>query len=150
MDLVDYLPESRIVVNLDGKDKYQVMEKLLDVLVEEKKVFDKERAWNDLVEREQYLSTGLENGLAVPHAKTDAVRELVVAFGLSKKGVEFDSLDGKPAHFIFLVLSPRETSGPHIKMLAQITRLFRNLEIGEKLLQANSPKEVREILQSSV
>jgi len=149
MDLVDYLPESRIVVNLDGKDKYQVMEKLLDVLVEEKKVFDKERAWNDLVEREQYLSTGLENGLAVPHAKTDAVRELVVAFGLSKKGVEFDSLDGKPAHFIFLVLSPRETSGPHIKMLAQITRLFRNLELGERLLQVNSPKEVREILHSS-
>lgn len=150
MKLADLLDENRIIADLQTRDKYQAIEKLLDKLVEAGKVSDRQQALSDLIEREKYLSTGLENGLAVPHAKTSVVRELLLAFGLSKEGVEFDSLDGKPAHFIFLVLSPRETSGPHIKLLAQITRLFRSQDISEKLLKAQNSSEILEILGQEI
>ena len=148
MSIGELLTEDLIDLEVKGDDKYRVIEQLLDLLVKAGKVKDKQQALQDLIEREQYLSTGLENGLAVPHAKTSAVDGLLVSFGLSREGVEFDSVDGKPAHFIFLVLSPRETSGPHIRALAQITRNFRDPEIPQRLLSARSKTEVLEIIRS--
>lgn len=148
MSIADLLPEELIADNLKGKNKYEVIEELLDLLVKSGKIDERETALKDLFEREQYLSTGLEHGLAVPHAKTSAAPELMVSFGLSREGLDFDSLDGKPAHFIFLVLSPRDTSGPHIKTLAQITRNFREGEIGKKLIEAQSRHEIAEIIQN--
>ncbi len=147
MGIGDLLSEELIAEDLQGKDKFQVIEELLDLLVKSGKVQDRETALKDLIEREQYLSTGLENGLAVPHAKTSAARELMVSFGLSRAGLDFDSLDGKPAHFLFLVLSPRDTSGPHIKILAQITRNFRDEAVGQKLLQAKNKQEILQIIR---
>jgi len=147
MGIGDLLSEELIAEDLKGKDKFQVIEELLDLLVKNGKVHDRETALKDLIEREQYLSTGLENGLAVPHAKTAAASELMVSFGLSRPGLDFDSLDGKPAHFLFLVLSPRDTSGPHIKILAQITRNFRDEAVGQKLLQAKNKQEILEIIR---
>ena len=92
--------------------------------------------------------TGLENGLAVPHAKTAGANELLVSFGLIRQGLDFDSLDGKPANFIFLVLSPRDTSGPHIKALAQIARNFREVEIGRKVMNAKDKNEILQIIRT--
>ena len=148
MTIGELLSEDLITDSLQGENKFEVIAELLDLLVKKGLVKDRETAYQDLVEREHYLSTGLENGLAVPHAKTSAATQLLISFGLSRKGVEFDSLDGKPAHFIFLVLSPRDTSGPHIKILAQITRNFRNGEVGKKLLEAKSPQEILEIFKT--
>jgi fructose-specific phosphotransferase system IIA component len=148
MNIGDLLTEELIVEDLKGKNKFEVIEELLDVLVRAGKVDDRKTALNDLIEREQYLSTGLEKHLAVPHAKTAAVRELLVSFGRSIQGLDFDTLDGKPAHFIFLVLSPRDTSGPHIKTLAQITRNFREGDVAEKLMQAKSRQEILEIIRN--
>jgi len=147
MDLGELLTPEQIKLNLAGSTKFEVIEELLDVLMKAGKVGNRQQALDDLLERERYLSTGLEKGLAVPHAKTGVVTELTMAFGISRQGVEFDSLDGKPAHFIFLVLSPRDTSGPHIKALAQITRLFREGEMPERLLQAESPEAILELLE---
>ncbi len=148
MNIGDLLTEELIIEDLKGENKFEVIEELLDLLVRAGKVEDRETALNDLIEREQYLSTGLERHLAVPHAKTSAVRELLVSFGRSLKGLDFDTLDGKPAHFIFLVLSPRDTSGPHIKTLAQITRNFRDDTIPEQLMNAKSRREILEIIQN--
>ena len=148
MDTVDLLDESLITLSLTAKDKYKAIEELLDLLVKAGKVKNREQALKDLIEREEYLSTGLENGLAVPHAKTDAVDGVLLAFGLSKEGIEFESVDGKPAHYIFLVLSPRETSGPHIRILAQITRLFKHPDVPQKIMNAKTPSEVIEIIRS--
>ncbi len=148
MTIGDLLSENLITDSLHGENKYQVIEELLDLLVDAGKIRDRESALNDLLEREQYLSTGLENGLAVPHAKTGATNDLLLAFGLSRSGLEFDSLDGKPANFIFLVLSPRDTSGPHIKILAQITRNFRNAEVNKQIMSANSNAEILEIFKN--
>ncbi len=148
MTIGELITEDLITDSLQGENKFDVIAELLDLLVKKGLVKDRDTAYQDLVEREHYLSTGLENGLAVPHAKTSAANQLLISFGLSRRGVEFDSLDGKPAHFIFLVLSPRDTSGPHIKILAQITRNFRNGEVGKKLLEAKSPKEILEIFKT--
>ncbi|MBN2365002.1 MAG: PTS sugar transporter subunit IIA [Calditrichaeota bacterium] len=148
MSIAELLTEDLISEDIQGKNKYRAIEELLDLLVDAGKIKDRETCLQDLIEREQYLSTGLENGLAVPHAKSAAVSGLVVSFGLSHEGIDFDSLDGKPAHFIFLVLSPRDTSGPHIKILAQITRNFREGDTGKKLLEAKEKKEIVSILHN--
>jgi fructose-specific phosphotransferase system IIA component len=147
MGLEELLTEDLISADLQGRNKYEVIEELLDLLVAAGKIEAREIALHDLLEREQYLSTGLENGLAVPHAKTAAANTLLVSFGLSRQGLEFDSLDGKPAHFIFLVLSPHDTSGPHIKTLAQITRNFREGGLSKKLLESPDQHAIYELIQ---
>jgi len=148
MGIESILSEPLIDDDLREKDKYTVIERLLELILQTGKVRNKEICLNDLIEREKYLSTGLENGLAVPHAKSSAVKELIVSFGLCREGLNFGTIDGNPAHFIFLVLSPQDTSGPHIKMLAQITRNFKETDAGIKLLSAKSKKEILEIIQN--
>ena len=107
---------------------------------------DKALAFADILRREKNLSTGMENGLAIPHAKSDSVDRLVVAFGIHPKGIDFESLDGKPAHFIFLVMSPRDTSGPHIQALARIARFLKDEQVREKLSNVKSDDEVFTII----
>ena len=148
MGLDELLSEELIAEDLKGKNKYQVIEELLDLLVTAGKIEDRETCLNDLIEREQYLSTGLENGLAVPHAKTTASQELLVSFGISREGLDFDSLDGKPAYFIFLVISPRDTSGPHIKILAQITRNFRDNDIVKRMKDSKTRSDILKVFQT--
>ena len=102
MSLNDLLDANLITVNLGEGNKFQIIEELLDLAVNAGKVRNRERALKDLIEREQYLSTGFENGLAVPHAKSEAVSEMVLTFWLNRDGLDFDSLDGKPTHFVFM------------------------------------------------
>ncbi len=145
MNLSKLLTPERIVF-LNGADKPSVIGELIDVLHRDKALKDRDMALCDVMARENYLSTGMEHGLAVPHAKTDAVDELVVSFGLHRAGLDFESLDGRPAHFIFLVLSPRSTSGPHIQALARITRGLKDEENRRALLQARNLGELTRIL----
>lgn len=147
MAIRDLLNDSLIEWELKGNSKHAVIEELLDLLVSCGKVKDKELALRDCFERENYLSTGFENGLAIPHAKTEAVDDLVLAFGISQKGIEFDSLDGNPAHFIFLLLSPVNESGPHIKVLSQITRQFQDKSTANRVFAARSLKDILDIFQ---
>jgi fructose-specific phosphotransferase system IIA component len=148
MKLSDLLPENLITAEMTGKTKFQLIEELLDVLHEGGKISDRELALKDVLAREGYLSTGLENGLAIPHAKTDGVSELVMSFGLKKEGVDFESLDNKPAHLIFLVLSPRDTSGPHIRALAAITKNLKDAEKRKALLDAKSSEAIKKIFDT--
>lgn len=148
MVVAKLLNPSLVKLELKGRTKTAVIEELLDLLISGGKITDKGLALKDCVIRENYLSTGFENGLAVPHAKTEAVSDLLLAFGVSRAGVEFDSLDGKPAHFIFLLLSPINESGPHIKVLSQITRQFQDAMIADKILAAKSAEDIMNIFQS--
>jgi fructose-specific phosphotransferase system IIA component len=146
MSIQELLTDSLIKSDLRGENKYQVIEELLDLLVAEHKITDKETCLKDLYEREQYLSTGLENGLAIPHAKTVATGDLLISFGISRQGLDFNSLDGKPAHFIFLVVSPRDVAGPHIQILAQISRNFKDDNLPDRLMNAGTNKEILKIV----
>ena len=145
MNLAELLNESLINLSLKDGNKFEIIEQLLDVAVRAGQVPNREKALSDLIEREQYLSTGFENGLAVPHAKSDAVDKIVLVFGLHRDGIEFDSLDGNPTHFIFLLLSPMDTSGPHIQTLALIARNFQDQQFIDPLRAAQSSDEVMEI-----
>ncbi len=146
MSFFETLNTEHIIIGLSSNNKFEAIEELVNVLNNTGELESKEQALQDVLEREQYLSTGLENGLAIPHAKTDGVKKLVLAFGISAKGVDFESLDGKPAKFIFLMLSPKDTSGPHLKALGQITRTFKSGELGSKLLEAGTPDTVKALL----
>jgi fructose-specific phosphotransferase system IIA component len=149
MDLKDLIEIDNIISSLKSTTKKQAIHDLLQVLENSGKVHNKDLALKDILARESYLSTGMENGLAVPHAKTDAVNGLVVSFGLHRLGLEFESLDGKKAHFIFLVLSPRDTSGPHIQALASISRLLKEEKTREKLLGADTTEKILQIFSNS-
>lgn len=148
MLLSDYLPESHIVVGLKGTRKIEIIEELLKVMLDRNLIEDYEMALNDILSREGYLSTGLENGFTIPHAKTRGINNLSMVFGLVPDGVEFETLDGKPAHLIFLVLSPVDTSGPHIQALALISRNLKNASTRNQIINAKSAKEVAEIFKS--
>jgi fructose-specific phosphotransferase system IIA component len=148
MKISDYLPEAHIITSLKGTRKIEIIEELLTLMNDQKLLSDFDQALNDILAREGYLSTGLENGLAIPHAKSKGISNLTMVFGIKKDGVEFETLDGKPAQLIFLVLSPVDTSGPHIQALAMISRNLKNASIREKLRNSQSPQEVAEIFKS--
>ena len=150
MELKGLLTTDQIIFPLQSHTKNEIINELLRVLAKCGKVTDRHLALKNVLTRENQLSTGMEKGLAVPHSKTNAVQELVVAFGLHKKGVDFESIDGQPAHFIFLVLSPHDTSGPHIKALAQISRRIKSAETREGLKNATSVKDIERILTQTL
>jgi mannitol/fructose-specific phosphotransferase system IIA component (Ntr-type) len=148
MKLSELLPPSHISNNLQGGTKIEIIEELLTLMKKNELIGEYEVALNDVLDREGYLSTGLENGLAIPHAKTDSIKNLAVVFGLKKGGVPFESLDGKPADLIFLVLSPKDTSGPHIQALALITRNLKNAVVRDNLKKCSSETEIAEIIKN--
>jgi mannitol/fructose-specific phosphotransferase system IIA component (Ntr-type) len=148
MKISDYLPENHIITDLKGTRKIEIIEELLGLMDQLKLVNDYDLALSDILAREGYLSTGLENGLAIPHAKSRGISTLAMVFGIKKEGVEFETLDGKPANLIFLVLSPLDTSGPHIQALAMISRNLKNAVVRDQLLKSQTPNNVAEIFKS--
>ena len=148
MKFSDFIQEENILPDLSGKTKTDVIKELLDHMHKLGVVSDYDKALNDILVRENHLSTGLENGIAIPHAKTDGVDKLAIVFGIKKNGIEFESLDAKPANLIFLVLSPKNTSGPHIQALALISRNLNIYSNRERLKSAKSINDIAEIFNS--
>jgi len=146
LNLDNMLNVQNIIPALQSNQKEQVIRELLKCLTETGQIDNEQQAFQDVLAREGYLSTGMENGLAIPHAKSDAVNNLIVAFGIHQAGINFESLDGQPAHFVFLVLSPLDTSGPHIQALAQISRVMKKENIREQLISAKNSQTIKDIL----
>lgn len=146
MKLSDLLPVTHIYNGLQGETKIEIIEELLTLMKKNDLIQEYEEALNDVLDREGYLSTGLENGLAIPHAKTDSIKNLAIVFGVKKDGVTFESLDGKPSDLIFLVLSPKDTSGPHIQALALITRNLKDAGVREHIKNCSSEQEIADII----
>jgi len=144
----DFIQEENILPDLSGQNKLEVIKELLNHMQKLGVVSNYEAALNDILVRENHLSTGLENGIAIPHAKTEGVEKLAIVFGIKKTGIDFDSLDTKPANLIFLVLSPKNTSGPHIQALALISRNLSISNNRESLKSANSANEIANIFAS--
>jgi nitrogen PTS system EIIA component len=146
MSLSDLIQPEVVKVPLTTSSKSDVIAELLDILVAAGKVSARERALNALLERESLGSTGLESGIAVPHAKTDAVSRLTLAIGVAPEGIDFQSADGEPSRIFFLMLAPPDQSGPHIEALAEIARLARAPSFLKALARAESPEEVVDLL----
>jgi fructose-specific phosphotransferase system IIA component len=135
-------------MNLRAKNKREVLEELLDLLVKAGKVKDKQAALAKMIEREEILSTGIGHGVAIPHAITDAVNDILAVFGRSKEGIDYDALDGQPVYLFFLLLSDEKSSStPRIKILARISRLLKQEYVRETLKKLDSPEEVLELIR---
>lgn len=142
MKIIDVLKRESIVVDLKAKDKRGVLEELVGDLVLKTEGLDKERLLEILLEREKLGSTGIGYGVAIPHGKLKNLDYLVVAFGRSVVGIDFQSLDNKPAHLFFLILAPEDSTAAHLKILARISKLLKDPSFRNKLLSASSRDDI--------
>lgn len=145
--ITDFLKEDCILINLKGKEKNEVLAELLELLKAKKHIKDSDEILSTLMEREKLGSTGIGQGIAVPHAKTDQIENLIGALGISDSGVSFDSLDGEPVNIVFLILAPGKSIGLHLKALAKIARLLKNRTFRNALRGAKTPAEALEIIK---
>ncbi|MCP5515532.1 MAG: PTS sugar transporter subunit IIA [Spirochaetales bacterium] len=147
MAIVDLISTSVVRVPLKSKTKTEVIRELVDVLDKADKISDKESVFKAVIARENMGSTGLEKGIAVPHAKTEKVKNLTLAIGVAPDGVDFDALDGEKSKLFFLLLAQPNQSGPHIEALAEIARITRSQSFCRLLVNAATPEEVVELFR---
>ncbi len=147
MALVDLISEEVVKVPLTSDNKPAVLQELVQILVDANKIDDFNAAFAAIQEREDKQSTGLEMGIAVPHGKTPAVKNLVVAIGISKDGIDFNSMDGKPSQLFFMLIAPPNQPGPHVEALAEIAKLSRSKAFCSALINAGDAREVVELLR---
>ena len=150
MKLSDYISERQIIIGLDTGKKKEVLQGLLEVLANLKKITysSKDTILAGLLAREKLGSTAIGQGIAIPHARLELVKKPLVVIGLSGKGLDFDSLDGEPVHIIFLILSPKELEGLHLKLLATISKLLRDKFFLERLKKARKIREIKELIKT--
>jgi len=146
MALIDLIKPEVIKIPLESKSKEAVLRELLQLLVDSGKLNDFDSAYDALLAREAKGSTGLEDGIAVPHAKTDTVKTITLALGIAPEGIDFQALDGKPSNLFFLMLAPPDQSGPHIEALSEIARLTQSKTFCRMLLRSRDAEEVAELL----
>ncbi|MDD5730260.1 MAG: PTS sugar transporter subunit IIA [Candidatus Omnitrophica bacterium] len=144
MKIMDFLSKKAIISDVKSVKKDEVVKELVDALIAAGDIekIHRGKIIDALMERESLGSTAIGQGIAIPHAKTDAVNKLVGAFGLSKKGVDFDSLDGEPVYIFFLLVAPQDSAGPHLKALARISRLFKDKYFRENLRVCEDDKAI--------
>lgn len=146
MKILDVLDEGSVIADLKGRSKQEVLEELAAPVA---------RLANEelrdvvevLLERERLGSTGIGGGIGIPHGKLKRLDRMVIGFGLSRKGVDFDSLDGEPTRIFFLLMAPESSTGLHLKLLARISRILKNEPFRERLLQAKSAEEITAIIK---
>jgi len=147
MKIMDFLDKRAIKLNMESVEKEDSLKELVDVLAETQDIGDKKSILKALIERESLGSTGIGQGIAIPHGKTDRVSELVAVLGVSHKGVNFEALDGEPVYIFFLLVAPKDTAGPHLKALAQISRLLRDTYFCELLRRCKTPDDIYDLIQ---
>ncbi len=146
MELKDILKPEAIIINWKPASKEEAITELVDLLDKSGAISDREIVLKDVFAREESLSTGLEDGIAYPHARSSGVEDVKMAFGIIPDGLTFNSRDDHPAIFVPLMVSPRTGGAPHIYIMAEIVKRLEEQDVREALLKANSPEEVVEIL----
>ncbi len=149
MKITDFLDEGAVCVELKSESKDSVIRELVGLLVKANAIKDKDQTKlvRILLDREALGSTGIGQGVAIPHGKADCVEQLVGAVGVSRGGMNFDSLDGEPTHIFFLLVAPQDSAGPHLKALARISRLLKEKHFRDSLRGAKDTKTLIKILQ---
>jgi nitrogen PTS system EIIA component len=146
MKLLDVLQKDAILPDLKSRDKKGILEELVAPLSGIARI-GPQNLVKVLMERERLGSTGIGGGIGIPHGKLKDLDSLVIGFGLSKKGVDFESMDGKPTHIFFLIVTPENSTGLHLKVLARISRILKNDIFKEKLRNAADRDEIYETIK---
>jgi len=148
MKISDIIHSEAVNFDLKAKNKEEVIDELVTLLVNAETVEKKHKSKiiEVLLAREALGSTAIGQGIAIPHGKSEYVPEMVAGLGISKKGINFDSLDGEPAHIFFLLLAPVDSAGPHLKALARVSRLLKDKFFRESLKSVKSNKEILDLV----
>ncbi len=147
MKVLDLLNKKCIVADLQGQNKEDVINELINLFKDDERVIELEKVRDAVLEREKIMSTGVGKGFAIPHGKTNAVTDILAAFGKTTRPIEYDSLDGHPVYLVFLLVGKDNLVSKHIKLLSRISRMMNKDEFREKLIQAKTSEEILEIFQ---
>ncbi len=146
MKISELLSPAAVSADLRSKTKNEILSELTDVLRKVETGLDRDEVVRVLQERERLGSTGIGEGVAIPHGKLRRLDRLLISFGRCREGVDFDSMDGKPAHLFFLLVAPEESVGIHLKTLARISKLLKNPDVRQRLLDASEGSEIYRII----
>ena len=149
MAISDLISLETITTQISAREKSQIIEELLDLLVKIQLVTEKEKALMALLEREAKGSTGLEKGVAVPHAKCEGVEKLCMSVGIAKEGIDFEAIDGKPSYLFFLMMAPSGASGPHVQALANLAKLMQKNSFRQRLIECDTPDKVLQCIKEA-
>lgn len=142
MKVSELLKPEFIIAELKGETKEDIINELIDIFKNDPRVDDIEKVRSAVLDREKIMSTGVGKGFAIPHGKTNAVKEIVGAFGKIKDGIDYNSLDGNPVHLVFLLVGKDNLISTHIKLLSRISRLMNKDDFRHRLTEANSADEI--------
>ncbi len=147
MKLENLLPQEQICLELTADKKLDAIKEMTDLLASNGKLLDKKTFLDCLIERERLETTGIGDGVALPHGRTDAAKEITMGFARSVKGIDYEALDDKPVHLFFLIAAPRSGSTKVLKLLAKVSRWLHNADFREKLLKAETKAQVIELIK---
>ncbi len=142
MGIANILHRDSIMLNLATNDKYSLLETLVNLAAKSGKIKDINNVVQKVIDREKLMSTGVGKGIALPHAKTNAVEDSVAALAILKNEIDFDSIDGKPVKLVFLLLGHDSNVGNHLRLLSMISRILNNDSFRNKLINASSQDEI--------
>ena len=149
MALIDLVEEKIVKIPLDSQDKPDILRELVQILKDAGEIDDFDTVLQAVQDREDKQSTGLEQGIAVPHCKCAAVTSLKLAIGIAPQGIDFDSMDKQPTNLFFLLVASPELSGPHVEALAEIAKLARSKSFCKALVNADNALEVVDLLKGT-
>jgi len=136
-----------VVSGLEGDSKEDIINALVDLIGTSQKVQDRDKVRQAIFDREKLMSTGVGNGFAIPHGKTDAVTDIVAAFAVTARPIDYQSLDEKPVRLVFLLIGKDNMVGPHIKLLSRISRLMNKEQFRSQLLTLKTPREIIDLFR---
>lgn len=142
----NFINEKSILLELKATDKKGLIEEMVKYLVDSGLVANKKELVKIILDREALGTTGIGDGVAIPHGSSSLIKEIIIAFGKSNKGIDFDALDNKPINLIFLLFFPEEAKGSHLKLLARLSRLLREDNFRERLINATKSNEIIEYI----
>ena len=146
MKIDEILNKESVITDLVGKNKPEVIKEMTKCLKTNNMIKNDQALFETLMEREKLGSTGIGENVAIPHGKSDEVTQIIIVFARSLNGVDFESLDQKPVHFVCMVIAPAHSTGQHLKVLARISRLFKNQGLREGVLKSENSDAIYSIL----
>ena len=149
MRLVDVLRKEYIMPELEARDKEELLDEMFSRLSELVPDLDRGSLLNALLKREKLGTTGIGHGVALPHGRLKSVKSIMVFFGRSRRGVDFNSIDKTPVHLFFLIIAPENSAATHLKLLACISRILKSQEFRDRLLSASTPSDIFSLIEEA-
>ena len=148
MTLMEILSGKSVIIGLKGQSKREILEELVNELEVGDKITDRDKVLQAVLEREDIMSTGIGHGIAIPHGKSEYATRLGGVLGIKSDGINFNALDGKKTYIFFLLVSPLDVSGPHIKALARISRVLKGEDFRQRLIGIRNREEALAIIEA--